>query len=268
MLLPVAAAVLLSTWVTTLQAQEQEQSAVTCVAGESKAWRCSRDGSAPEAAPLPELKTYNASAASPGGADVFSIPDPADDPARSMAPIDALMPLPSTAAPAARTPDLFTLKIASVSEVNEIPDFVESFGLDPMLVRFMPVAEGENTRQLILWGSFGSPLQATRAIVAMPNAVQAMRPQIAEVAALNAPLTSYRSLTADQPQVVTLAADSAGAPAAETVDLSLARPEPVAADQVGVTPAVALAAGAVPVPEEAQETDQDLDRQLGQKMDQ
>ncbi|MEM9182240.1 MAG: hypothetical protein AAGB27_03720 [Pseudomonadota bacterium] len=196
-------------------AAAQTDGTVTCVAGDQKAWRCSRDGTAPEAAPLPELKPTQAAVPTP---DVFRIPDPADDPTQTVSPIDALMPMP--AAPVVtpanqRARDVFTLKIASVSEVDEIPGFVDSFGLDPALVRYMAVIEGDKARQLILWGSFVTPVQASRAVVAMPNAVQAMRPQIAEVAKLTGTLYDYSSLAAGQaPTEPLVAATAPSRPAA------------------------------------------------------
>ncbi|MEM7706072.1 MAG: hypothetical protein AAF358_10995 [Pseudomonadota bacterium] len=202
----IAAALLL---LTAAGAAAQTDGTVTCVAGDQKAWRCSRDGTAPEAAPLPELKPTQAAVPTP---DVFRLPDPADDPTQTVSPIDALMPMP--AAPVVtpanqRARDVFTLKIASVSEVDEIPGFVDSFGLDPALVRYMAVIEGDKARQLILWGSFVTPAQASRAVVAMPNAVQAMRPQIAEVAKLTGQLYDYGSLAAGETPIEPLVAATA-----------------------------------------------------------
>ncbi len=193
-------------WLSSSLAQTDNGGEFTCVAGADTAWRCSKDGSAPQAAELPELVEALPGPGRQVGKPNFPMPNPGRDNGQMTSAVNNLLPPPSRA-----RPDLYTLKIASVSAIDEIPSFVESYGLDPALVRYMEIMEGDSSRQLILWGRFASPAQASRAMVAMPAAVQAIHPQMAEIASLDAPIKDYQTLLR-QPAVAA-AADPIPAPA-------------------------------------------------------
>lgn len=218
-------------WLASALAQTDEQ--WICVPGDGGRWNCGQGGEIPAASELPALEENT-----PPGPEIFNLPPPPGAPPRSLDAIDLLFPNPGPGAqPGA---DRFALAIASVSREDEIEDFVDSYGLDPSLVRFVPVVDGDVVRQVILWGSFASPPQAARAMAGMPSAVRAMRPQVAEIATMGAVPRPLAALADEAP---------AGAPVntRAAAERSESRSTTVSTSRVTTTPASA------PAPEIADE---------------
>ncbi len=155
-----------------------------CVPGEDGRWRCAEGNVEPETSPLPALREPGARTPSPAleeaersSPSIFIL----DRPSSRVSPLELPAPVPGAGGPPlldSSVQGAFALKIASVSRVEEIPAFVESFGLDPRLVRFVPIEEAGASRQVIMWGAFASAEQARRAIAGLPSAVRSMRPQV------------------------------------------------------------------------------------------
>ena len=119
-----------------------------CVPGENGRWRCGQGSTDPQTSALPELPAPSSggSLALPDAAvaeqqqpSIFILDRP---PAGQPTPLELPPPEPQRSASGKPLGDPrieggFALKIASVSRVEEIADFVDSYGLDPNLVRYV-----------------------------------------------------------------------------------------------------------------------------------
>ncbi len=199
----------------------------TCVPGDNGRWRCGEGAAEPETSPLPELPEAEPATSPPS---IFILEQPHSS-ASPLAPADA-EPAVQGSHPLLGNPDPagpFALKIASVSRVEEIAGFVENYGLDPTLVRYVEIDEDGTPRQLILWGAFASADQAARAVNGLPGVVRSVRPQV------------IRADRFDQPPRMLLAADGPAAslpdePAPEvTAPIAAVDSEPAPAPRIAAS---------------------------------